>query len=78
MGTDRAGNGRNLDQLCAITGWRRNHVRNALKDTLRPKVVTKKTAAAAKEWAEVLAVLTFAGNCRACWRQTTAALCWAG
>ncbi|EFG80088.1 hypothetical protein HMPREF0591_0014 [Mycobacterium parascrofulaceum ATCC BAA-614] len=42
MGTDRAGNGRNLDQLCAITGWRRNHVRNALKDTLRPKVVTKR------------------------------------
>ncbi|TVS73848.1 hypothetical protein FPZ47_27925 [Mycobacterium helveticum] len=36
---DKAGKGRILDELCATTGWHRNHARKALKDALRPKVV---------------------------------------
>ncbi|BBX21450.1 hypothetical protein MTER_08610 [Mycolicibacter terrae] len=29
-----------LDELCANTGWHRNHARKALKSALQPKIVT--------------------------------------
>jgi hypothetical protein len=36
---DRRVKGRILDELCANTGWHRNHARKALKAALQPKVV---------------------------------------
>ena len=41
---DKAGKGRILDELCATTGYHRNHARKALKDAPRPKVVKTRTA----------------------------------
>jgi len=35
----KAEKGRILDELCATTGWHRNHARRALAQALRPKVV---------------------------------------
>jgi hypothetical protein len=35
----KRGKGRILDELCATTGWHRNHARKALKAALHPKVV---------------------------------------
>src|SRR5260370_8138570 len=37
---DRPAKSRILDELCANTGWHRNHARKALKAALQPKVVT--------------------------------------
>ena len=37
---DRQAKSRILDELCANTGWHRNHARKALKAALQPKVVT--------------------------------------
>jgi hypothetical protein len=36
----KRGKGAILDELCANTGWHRNHARKALKAALQPKVVT--------------------------------------
>ena len=35
----KAEKGRILDELCATTGWHRNHARKALGEALKPKVV---------------------------------------
>ena len=35
--SDKAGKGVILDELCAMTGWHRNHARRALAQALRPK-----------------------------------------
>src|SRR5258705_3627857 len=36
-----------LDELCATTGWHRNHARKALRTALQPRlVITEKSAAA--------------------------------
>ncbi len=36
---DKAGKGVILDELCATTGWHRNHARKALAAALKPKIV---------------------------------------
>ena len=36
---DRPAKSRILDELCANTGWHRNHARKALRAALQPKVV---------------------------------------
>lgn len=58
---DKAGKGRILDELCAITGWHRNHARKALKAALRPKLVKPRTAHPPKYGSKVVAALIF------CW-----------
>lgn len=50
---DRRVKSRILDELCANTGWHRNHARKALKAALHPKVVTPKAKSASTQiWAE--------------------------
>ena len=39
-----------LDELCANTGWHRNHARKALKAALQPKIVTPRKSAATDVW----------------------------
>ena len=58
---DKAGKGRILDELCAITGWHRSHARKALKAALRPKVVKARASRPAKYGPKVVAALIF------CW-----------
>jgi transposase InsO family protein len=58
---DKAGKGRILDELCAMTGWHRNHARKALKGSLRPKVVKARRPRPPKYGPKVVAVLVF------CW-----------
>lgn len=59
--SDRAGKGVILDELCAMTGWHRNHARRALRDALMPKVVRARTPRAPRYGTEVVAALVF------CW-----------
>jgi len=58
---DKAGKGRILDELCATTGWHRNHARKALKAALRPKLVKPRTPRPPKYGSKVVAALIF------CW-----------
>jgi hypothetical protein len=58
---DKAGKGRILDELCATTGWHRNHARKALKAALRPKLVTARRRRPPKYGSNVVAALVF------CW-----------
>ena len=39
MRADKAAKGVVLDELCATTGWHRNHARKALAAALKPKIV---------------------------------------
>lgn len=50
-----------LDELCANTGWHRNHARKALKLALRPKVAAPRSPRPAKYGPEVIAALV------SCW-----------
>src|SRR5664279_3377666 len=59
---DRAGKGVILDELCATTGWHRNHARKALGQALTPRIVRTPKARAPRYGADVIAAL---------------ALCWA-
>ncbi len=58
---DKASKGAILDELCAMTGWHRNHARKALKSALRPKVVTTRKPRPPKYGPKVVAALIF------CW-----------
>ncbi len=58
---DKAGKGVILDELCATTGWHRNHARKALKAAPRPKVVTPRPPRPPKYGPKVVAALIF------CW-----------
>ncbi len=54
----KGGKGRILDELCANTGWHRNHARKALKAALRPKVAAPRRTRPVKYGPEVIAALT--------------------
>jgi hypothetical protein len=43
----KADKGKILDELCATTGWHRNHARKALGAALRPRVVKPRAASTA-------------------------------
>ena len=58
---DKAGKGRVLDELCATTGWHRNHARKALKAALRPGIVKPQRPRPPKYGPKVLSALIF------CW-----------
>lgn len=58
---DKAGKGRILDELCATTGWHRNHARKALKMALRPALVRPRPPQTPKYGPKVIAALIF------CW-----------
>ena len=47
-----------LDELCANTGWHRNHARKALKAALQPKVVSPRRARPSRYGPDVIAALT--------------------
>src|SRR5680860_54595 len=50
-----------LDELCATTGWHRDHARRALRSALTPKVVRPRAARPPKYGPKVVAALIF------CW-----------
>jgi hypothetical protein len=54
----KRGKSRILDELCANTGWHRNHARKALKAALQPRVVTPRSGRPVKYGPEVIAALT--------------------
>ena len=54
----KRGKGVILDELCANTGWHRNHARKALKAALQPKVVTPRSPRPSKYGPDVIAALT--------------------
>jgi hypothetical protein len=54
----KRGKSRILDELCANTGWHRNHARKALRSALQPKIVTPRRARPVKYGPEVIAALT--------------------
>jgi hypothetical protein len=57
----RAEKGRILDELCATTGWHRNHARKALGQAGRPKIVRPRRPRAPRYGAEAVVALRF------CW-----------
>ncbi len=59
--TDRAGKRAILDELCATTGWHRNHARKALGQALRPTAVRPRRPRPAVYGPDVVAALAF------CW-----------
>lgn len=61
MRADKRGKGKILDELCATTGWHRNHARKALKASLWPKVAAPRRPRPPKYGPKVIAALTF------CW-----------
>ena len=58
---DKAGKGLILDELCATTGWHRNHARKALMQALTPRLVRPRVPRAPIYGPEVIAALAF------CW-----------
>jgi hypothetical protein len=61
----KRGKGRILDELCANTGWHRNHARKALKAALEPKIVAPRSPRPVKYGPEVIEALTV------CWEVLT-------
>ncbi len=58
---DKRAKGRILDELCATTGWHRNHARKSLKAALQPRVVKPRPPRPVTYGPNVIAALTF------CW-----------
>jgi len=58
---DKAAKGLILDELCATTGWHRNHARKALSQALTPRLVRPRAPRRPIYGAEVIAALAF------CW-----------
>lgn len=58
---DKAGKGRILDELCATTGWHRNHARKALGQAGKPRIVKPRAPRPPKYGPDVIAALVF------CW-----------
>src|SRR5437588_5828034 len=54
----KRGKGRILDELCANTGWHRNHARKALTAALQSKIVTPRSPRPVKYGPDVIAALT--------------------
>jgi hypothetical protein len=54
----KRGKSRILDELCANTGWHRNHARKTLKSALQPKIVTPRSPRPVKYGSDVIAALT--------------------
>jgi hypothetical protein len=54
----KRGKSRILDELCATTGWHRNHARKALNSALQPKVVAPRSPRPMKYGSNVIAALT--------------------
>jgi len=59
--SDKAAKGTILDELCAATGWHRNHAREALAQAAKPKVVRPR-----KPWSRKYAASTVVAL-RFCW-----------
>jgi len=57
----KAAKGRMLDELCATTGWHRNHARKALRLALVPRIVRPRAPRASRYGPEVIEALAF------CW-----------
>ncbi|MGP4059037.1 DDE-type integrase/transposase/recombinase [Mycobacterium sp. 4D054] len=55
---DKTTKGIILDELCATTGWHRNHARKALTTALHPKLVSPRTPRPPKYGPDVIAALT--------------------
>jgi len=47
-----------LDELCATTGWHRNHARKALRTALQPRLVSPRSPRPLKYGPDVVAALT--------------------
>jgi hypothetical protein len=54
----KRGKSRILDELCATTGWHRNHARKALTTALQPKIVTARAPRPVTYGPDVIAALT--------------------
>src|SRR6476660_9376725 len=54
----KRGKSRILDELCANTGWHRNHARKALTTALQPKLVSPRSPRPPKYGPDVIAALT--------------------
>ncbi len=55
---DKRAKGIILDELCATTGWHRNHARKALTTALQPKLVSPRSPRPPKYGPDVIAALT--------------------
>ena len=65
MRADKAAKGVILDELCATTGWRRNHARKSLAAALKPRVVHPRNRRTPCYGKDIVVVLAFCWQCSA-------------